>query len=124
MYDGQTSHGIEIKVLIKHSFLLQTNFNVAVLNVGAPAAGMNAAVRAAVRVGITEGHKMFAVIDGFEGFARGKVSITCVDYIVVGTSSHITTFVYVLRRYILSLQLWKLILLSSFISERSIKLKL
>lgn len=124
MYDGQTSHGIEIKVLIKHSFLLQTNFNVAVLNVGAPAAGMNAAVRAAVRVGITEGHKMFAVIDGFEGFARGKVSITCVDYIGVGTSSHITTFVYVLRRYILSLQLWKLILLSSFISERSIKLKL
>lgn len=56
-------------------FLLQSNFNVAVLNVGAPAAGMNAAVRAAVRVGITEGHKMFAVIDGFEGFARGKVSI-------------------------------------------------
>ncbi|XP_026697550.1 ATP-dependent 6-phosphofructokinase, platelet type isoform X2 [Athene cunicularia] len=50
-----------------------TNFNVAVLNVGAPAAGMNAAVRAAVRVGITEGHKMFAVIDGFEGFARGKI---------------------------------------------------
>jgi len=81
---------------------LQTNFNVAVLNVGAPAAGMNAAVRAAVRVGITEGHKMFAVIDGFEGFARGKVSITCVDYIVVCTPSHTTTFVYVLRRYVLS----------------------
>uniref|UniRef100_A0A8C0ETV3 6-phosphofructokinase n=1 Tax=Bubo bubo TaxID=30461 RepID=A0A8C0ETV3_BUBBB len=53
--------------------LPMTNFNVAVLNVGAPAAGMNAAVRAAVRVGITEGHKMFAVIDGFEGFARGKI---------------------------------------------------
>ncbi|KAM9287684.1 ATP-dependent 6-phosphofructokinase, platelet type isoform 2-T2 [Cariama cristata] len=53
--------------------LPKTNFNVAVLNVGAPAAGMNAAVRAAVRVGITEGHKMFAVIDGFEGFARGKI---------------------------------------------------
>ncbi|XP_074013511.1 ATP-dependent 6-phosphofructokinase, platelet type isoform X2 [Numenius arquata] len=52
---------------------VRTNFNVAVLNVGAPAAGMNAAVRAAVRVGITEGHKMFAVIDGFEGFARGKI---------------------------------------------------
>lgn len=59
----------------------------AVLNVGAPAAGMNAAVRAAVRVGITEGHKMFAVIDGFEGFSRGKVSMTCVDYIVVCTPS-------------------------------------
>ncbi|KAM4794185.1 ATP-dependent 6-phosphofructokinase, platelet type isoform 2-T2 [Cyanocitta cristata] len=55
------------------SELPKTNFNVAVLNVGAPAAGMNAAVRAAVRVGMTEGHKIFAVIDGFEGFARGKI---------------------------------------------------
>lgn len=45
----------------------------AVLNVGAPAAGMNAAVRSAVRVGITEGHKMFAVNDGFEGFYKGQV---------------------------------------------------
>ncbi len=36
---------------------IQSNFNVAVLNVGAPAAGMNAAVRSAVRVGISEGHK-------------------------------------------------------------------
>ncbi|XP_067398760.1 ATP-dependent 6-phosphofructokinase, platelet type isoform X4 [Emydura macquarii macquarii] len=53
--------------------LPKTNFNVAVLNVGAPAAGMNAAVRSAVRVGITEGHNMFAVIDGFEGFARGQI---------------------------------------------------
>ena len=46
----------------------------AVLNVGAPAAGMNAAVRSAVRVGISEGHKMFAVNDGFEGFYKGQVS--------------------------------------------------
>ncbi|NWV99875.1 PFKAP protein, partial [Machaerirhynchus nigripectus] len=53
--------------------LPKSNFNVAVLNVGAPAAGMNAAVRAAVRVGMTEGHKIFAIIDGFEGFARGKI---------------------------------------------------
>ncbi|KAG8443353.1 hypothetical protein GDO86_011955 [Hymenochirus boettgeri] len=51
----------------------KSNFNVAVLNVGAPAAGMNAAVRSAVRVGITEGHKMFAVNDGFEGFAKGQI---------------------------------------------------
>lgn len=54
----------------------QSNFNVAVLNVGAPAAGMNAAVRSAVRVGISEGHKMFAVSDGFEGFCKGQVSTT------------------------------------------------
>lgn len=46
----------------------------AVLNVGAPAAGMNAAVRSAVRVGISEGHKMFAVSDGFEGFYKGQVN--------------------------------------------------
>uniref|UniRef100_UPI003AAF2023 ATP-dependent 6-phosphofructokinase, platelet type-like isoform X3 n=1 Tax=Centroberyx gerrardi TaxID=166262 RepID=UPI003AAF2023 len=51
----------------------QSSFNVAVMNVGAPAAGMNAAVRSAVRVGITEGHKMFAVNDGFEGFYKGQI---------------------------------------------------
>uniref|UniRef100_A0A4W4GNS9 ATP-dependent 6-phosphofructokinase n=1 Tax=Electrophorus electricus TaxID=8005 RepID=A0A4W4GNS9_ELEEL len=52
---------------------IQSNFNVAVLNVGAPAAGMNAAVRSAVRVGISEGHKMFAINDGFEGFYKGQI---------------------------------------------------
>lgn len=51
----------------------QSSFNVAVLNVGAPAAGMNAAVRSAVRVGIAEGHRMFAVNDGFEGLSKGQV---------------------------------------------------
>ncbi|XP_076827199.1 ATP-dependent 6-phosphofructokinase, platelet type isoform X1 [Brachyhypopomus gauderio] len=55
------------------SDLPRSNFNVAVLNVGAPAAGMNAAVRSAVRVGISEGHKMFAVNDGFEGFSKGQI---------------------------------------------------
>ncbi|XP_067234751.1 ATP-dependent 6-phosphofructokinase, platelet type isoform X4 [Chanodichthys erythropterus] len=55
------------------SELPHSNFNVAVLNVGAPAAGMNAAVRSAVRVGISEGHKMFAVNDGFEGFHKGQI---------------------------------------------------
>ncbi|XP_051727837.1 ATP-dependent 6-phosphofructokinase, platelet type isoform X1 [Ctenopharyngodon idella] len=53
--------------------LPHSSFNVAVLNVGAPAAGMNAAVRSAVRVGITEGHTMFAVSDGFEGFYKGQI---------------------------------------------------
>ncbi len=47
-------------------------FNVAVLNVGAPAAGMNAAVRSAVRVGISEGHKMFAVSDGLKDSIRDR----------------------------------------------------
>ncbi|XP_026135903.1 ATP-dependent 6-phosphofructokinase, platelet type-like isoform X4 [Carassius auratus] len=64
------------KLLSNHqmdSELPHSSFNVAVLNVGAPAAGMNAAVRSAVRVGITEGHTMFAVSDGFEGFVKGQI---------------------------------------------------
>uniref|UniRef100_A0A8C2EJ26 Phosphofructokinase, muscle a n=1 Tax=Cyprinus carpio TaxID=7962 RepID=A0A8C2EJ26_CYPCA len=61
-----------------HVFLLcapllhQSNINVAILNVGAPCAGMNAAVRAAVRIGIIQGHNMLAVHDGFEGLALEK----------------------------------------------------
>ncbi|XP_034038273.1 ATP-dependent 6-phosphofructokinase, platelet type-like isoform X2 [Thalassophryne amazonica] len=55
------------------SELPNSSFSVAILNVGAPAAGMNAAVRSAVRVGITKGHKVFAVNDGFEGFYKGQI---------------------------------------------------
>ncbi|XP_042200299.1 ATP-dependent 6-phosphofructokinase, muscle type-like [Callorhinchus milii] len=51
----------------------KTNFSIAVLNVGAPAAGMNAAVRSAVRVGLTQGHHMLVVHDGFDGLAEGKI---------------------------------------------------
>uniref|UniRef100_A0A3B5A533 6-phosphofructokinase n=1 Tax=Stegastes partitus TaxID=144197 RepID=A0A3B5A533_9TELE len=61
---------LSITAALRHP---QSSFNVAVLNVGAPAAGMNAAVRSAVRVGIAEGHKMFAVSDGFEGFYKGQI---------------------------------------------------
>uniref|UniRef100_A0AAQ5XVM6 ATP-dependent 6-phosphofructokinase n=1 Tax=Amphiprion ocellaris TaxID=80972 RepID=A0AAQ5XVM6_AMPOC len=61
---------LSVSAALRHP---QSSFNVAVLNVGAPAAGMNAAVRSAVRVGITEGHKMFAVNDGFEGFYKGQI---------------------------------------------------
>uniref|UniRef100_A0A8C1ZHH7 6-phosphofructokinase type A n=1 Tax=Cyprinus carpio TaxID=7962 RepID=A0A8C1ZHH7_CYPCA len=50
----------------------KSNINVAILNVGAPCAGMNAAVRAAVRIGIIQGHNMLAVHDGFEGLALEK----------------------------------------------------
>ncbi|XP_006139132.3 ATP-dependent 6-phosphofructokinase, muscle type isoform X1 [Pelodiscus sinensis] len=51
----------------------KSGYNLAVMNVGAPAAGMNAAVRAAVRIGLIHGHKMLAVHDGFEGLAHGQV---------------------------------------------------
>lgn len=52
----------------------QTNFSLAIINVGAPAAGMNAAVRSAVRLGLIRGHKVYGVHDGFQGLARGQVS--------------------------------------------------
>uniref|UniRef100_A0A674IXC9 ATP-dependent 6-phosphofructokinase n=1 Tax=Terrapene triunguis TaxID=2587831 RepID=A0A674IXC9_9SAUR len=50
----------------------KSGYNLAVMNVGAPASGMNAAVRAAVRIGLIHGHKMLAVHDGFDGLAHGQ----------------------------------------------------
>ncbi|KAG8135860.1 hypothetical protein E2320_008859 [Naja naja] len=55
----------------------KSNFSIAILNVGAPAAGMNAAVRSAVRVGICQGHTMYVVNDGFEGLSKGQVRELC-----------------------------------------------
>ncbi|KAM9786215.1 ATP-dependent 6-phosphofructokinase, muscle type-like [Neosynchiropus ocellatus] len=52
---------------------VKSNINVAVMNVGAPCAGMNAAVRAAVRMGIIQGHSLLAVHDGFDGLAHGQI---------------------------------------------------
>ncbi|KAI2663700.1 ATP-dependent 6-phosphofructokinase, muscle type [Labeo rohita] len=52
---------------------VKSNINIAILNVGAPCAGMNAAVRSAVRIGILQGHNMLAVHDGFDGLANGTI---------------------------------------------------
>uniref|UniRef100_A0A665UCD2 ATP-dependent 6-phosphofructokinase n=1 Tax=Echeneis naucrates TaxID=173247 RepID=A0A665UCD2_ECHNA len=52
---------------------VKSNINMAILNIGAPCAGMNAAVRAAVRMGLIQGHTMLAVHDGFDGLAHGQV---------------------------------------------------
>lgn len=51
----------------------KSSFAMAILNVGAPAAGMNAAVRSAARTAISQGHKVYVVHDGFEGLAAGQV---------------------------------------------------
>uniref|UniRef100_A0AAQ4P402 6-phosphofructokinase type B n=1 Tax=Gasterosteus aculeatus aculeatus TaxID=481459 RepID=A0AAQ4P402_GASAC len=51
----------------------ETSFSLAILNVGAPAAGMNAAVRSAVRLALAHGQKVFAVHDGFQGLANGNL---------------------------------------------------
>uniref|UniRef100_A0A8C4GF25 6-phosphofructokinase n=1 Tax=Dicentrarchus labrax TaxID=13489 RepID=A0A8C4GF25_DICLA len=39
----------------------KSNINIAILNVGAPCAGMNAVVRSAVRIGLLQGHQMLAL---------------------------------------------------------------
>uniref|UniRef100_A0A8D3BNE8 6-phosphofructokinase n=1 Tax=Scophthalmus maximus TaxID=52904 RepID=A0A8D3BNE8_SCOMX len=51
----------------------KSNINIAIVNVGAPCAGMNAAVRSAVRIGLLQGHQMLAVHDGFDGLAHGMI---------------------------------------------------
>uniref|UniRef100_A0AAQ4Q803 ATP-dependent 6-phosphofructokinase n=1 Tax=Gasterosteus aculeatus aculeatus TaxID=481459 RepID=A0AAQ4Q803_GASAC len=55
------------------AFQKPTSFSLAILNVGAPAAGMNAAVRSAVRLALAHGQKVFAVHDGFQGLANGNL---------------------------------------------------
>lgn len=40
---------------------------------------MNAAVRSAVRTGISEGHTVYVVHDGFEGLAKGQVGVVVID---------------------------------------------
>ncbi|KAG7283853.1 hypothetical protein CRUP_034040 [Coryphaenoides rupestris] len=61
---------------------VKSNINVAIVNIGAPCAGMNSAVRSAVRMGIIQGHNMLAVYDGFDGLAHGNIepiTWTCVS---------------------------------------------
>jgi 6-phosphofructokinase 1 len=48
-------------------------FKLAVLNVGAPAPGMNTATRAAVRLGLDKGHIMLGVHNGIQGLVNGKI---------------------------------------------------
>jgi 6-phosphofructokinase 1 len=45
----------------------------AVMNCGAPAPGMNTAVRAAVRIGLDRGHVMVGIENGFKGLMAGQV---------------------------------------------------
>jgi 6-phosphofructokinase 1 len=51
----------------------QKRFRIAVLNAGAPAPGMNTAARAAIRLGLDQGHIMLGIRNGFEGLADGEV---------------------------------------------------
>jgi 6-phosphofructokinase 1 len=46
----------------------------AVLNAGSPSPGMNTAVRAAVRLGLDQGHVMIGIQNGFQGFAEDEIN--------------------------------------------------
>lgn len=52
---------------------LKKRFRIAVMHAGAPAPGMNTAVRAAIRLGLDMGHVMLGVRNGFEGLIEGEV---------------------------------------------------
>ena len=51
----------------------QRQLRLAVMHMGGPAPGMNTAVRAAVRVGLDQGHVMLAVPNGLNGLVAGHV---------------------------------------------------
>lgn len=52
----------------------QKRLRLAIIHSGAPAPGMNAAVRAAVRIALDKGHQVFGIVNGFKGFVDGEIS--------------------------------------------------
>ncbi len=52
----------------------QRKLRMAILNAGAPAPGMNATVRAAVRLGVDRGHQPIGVYRGFRGLITNQVA--------------------------------------------------
>jgi len=51
----------------------KTQFTFAVMNVGAPACGMNSAIYTFVRQLLYKGHKVLCIKNGFEGFEKGDI---------------------------------------------------
>jgi 6-phosphofructokinase 1 len=52
----------------------QKRYRLAVMHAGAPAPGMNTAVRAAVRIGLDRGHIMLGIRNGFPGLIDSEIS--------------------------------------------------
>ena len=52
----------------------QKRLRIAILNAGAPAAGMNTAGRTAIRLGLDLGHIMLGINNGFEGLTKNQIS--------------------------------------------------
>jgi 6-phosphofructokinase 1 len=64
---------------------MQEGYNLAVMHIGAPACGMNAAVRSFVRNCIYRGDTALGVHDGIEGLLAGNVSaiiLSCLKILV------------------------------------------
>lgn len=51
----------------------EKQFNVGLINVGAPCGGMNSANRAVVHYCLNQGHKILGIYNGFHGLASGEV---------------------------------------------------
>ncbi len=51
----------------------QRKLRIAILNAGAPAPGMNATVRAAVRLGVDNGHQPLGIYRGFRGLINNQI---------------------------------------------------
>ena len=51
----------------------QKRLRLGVMNSGAPAPGMNTAIRAAVRIGLDQGHTMLGITNGFQGLIDGSI---------------------------------------------------
>ena len=65
----------------------QPSLRVAIIHCGGPAAGMNTAARAAIRLGLDQGMTMLAIHNGFEGLLDGE--ITPMDWMSVSSwASH------------------------------------
>ncbi|HEY3312368.1 MAG TPA: 6-phosphofructokinase, partial [Anaerolineales bacterium] len=51
----------------------QRRLRIAVMNAGAPAAGMNTAGRTAIRLGLDNGHIMLGISNGFDGMSKNQI---------------------------------------------------
>ena len=56
-------------------YVVVTQYNLAIMNIGSPACGMNAAARSFVRLGLTRGCRVLAIRFGFEGLVQDNVML-------------------------------------------------
>ncbi|RDD42107.1 ATP-dependent 6-phosphofructokinase, muscle type [Trichoplax sp. H2] len=58
-------------------------FRICIMAVGAPAAGMNAAIRSVTRLSINQGHEVFCIRDGFEGLLSDTDNVQKMEWVTV-----------------------------------------